>query len=158
MIAGSFYNSNGAAGFESEGSTYRMIIPRMTSDAAVWGISDSGYLVGNGTLKQQGTSVNFIFRHGIYSPITIPNAPKAVVFGINSAGTIAVGFYDLPSDYQVGFSYQNGVTLELNVSGALDTVALGVNNFGEVVGYFEDTDGITVHGFLWTPPAEAPKP
>ena len=154
-IAGGFYNGDGAFGFEFAGSTYRKIRPLDASDAFVYGITDSGKLAGHGTSRKLGTIVNFLFRHGIYSPMNIPNAPEAQVYGMNLAGTVLVGFYILASGDQVGFSFANATTQELEFSGAVSTVGLGANNAGEVVGYFYD--GANSHGFTWTPPGDLAK-
>src|SRR2546430_1831428 len=77
-------------------------------------------------------SVNFLFKHGTYSPMSIPNAPSAVIYGINPAGTALVGYYQ-PVGGSVGFLYQNKTTQTLQFPGAIITLATGINAAGEIV-------------------------
>jgi probable HAF family extracellular repeat protein len=76
--------------------------------------------------------------------------------GINDSGTAIVGLYEPSGSKMVGFLYQNQTLQSLRLPMSTLTSATGVNNSGEVVGWFEDAHQI-LHGFLWTPPADAGK-
>jgi probable HAF family extracellular repeat protein len=145
VIFGPGYTS----GFEVAGSTYKPIIPPRAPDLVAVGISSSGIVAGAVTTRQ-GTLVNILFKQGKYYPVTIPNAPRAGVYGISPAGTALVGYY-LPSpSLAAGFLYQGNTLQTLQFPGAMSTLAYGVNDAGEVVGNFQDA-GYMYHGFTWVP-------
>jgi probable HAF family extracellular repeat protein len=137
------------------GSTYRQIKPPQASNSFVYGISTSGELAGHVVSISQG-NVNFLFERGRYRPIPILNAPSAVVYGINPAGTALVGYYQPVFGTSVGFLYQSKTTQTLQFPGAVDTAATGINVTGEVVGLFYDSVG-AAHGFTWAPGGAAKK-
>jgi probable HAF family extracellular repeat protein len=76
--------------------------------------------------------------------------------GVNPAGTALVGSYNPSSGATAGFLYQNNTLTTLQFPGSISTQAYGINASGEVVGYFQDANNV-VHGFTWTPPADAGK-
>jgi len=153
-IVGAINYSDGEnSGFVLVGSAYRQILPTRQSESAAVGITASNQIVGEASNKVG--LVNFLYSRGTYSSLTIPNAPEAVVTGINSTGTALVGYYT-PSTGTVGFLYQDKTLTTLQFPGSLGTVAGGINSAGVVVGTFEDAEGNT-HGFTWTPPASDEK-
>ena len=154
IIAGEVvYGADKISGFELVGSTYRHIAPPRTVLSLVTGITASGGLYGQASGKNR--TLNLSFAQGKYSRRVIPNAPGAVVFGVNPAGTTLVGTYNPSSGVYAGFIYQNSTLTTLQFPGENYTTAQGINAAGEVVGYFQGTAG--GHGFTWTPPADAAK-
>ena len=140
-------------GFELTGSNYRRILPpgaTIPTGVFVNGISDNGRAVGYDYAQWMRSNINFSFDQKGFHEIHIPNAPGALVYGINSTGTAIVGSYE-PAGL-AGFVYQNRVLVPLSFPGSISTTAFGVNPSGSVVGYYIDSNLVT-HGFLWTPPA-----
>jgi len=148
------YRANQVHGFELVGSTYREISPPRSSYSEALGITASGTLFGVAT--RDHTELTFSFDKGKYSERVIPNAPGAVVNGVNPAGTALVGTYIPSSSVYAGFIYQNNTLTTLQFPGSTFTETFGINAAGDVVGLFEDVEG-NGHGFTWTPPADAAK-
>jgi uncharacterized membrane protein len=149
-IAG-YYNTKSEYGFELIGSQFREVSPSGDNTSWATGISTSGKIVGHGCCNGLA---NFEYDHGKYTAVTIPNAPSAVLEGINPAGTALVGIYFPSSSKTFGFIYENHTLTTLMFPGTKwKTYPLGINSAGEVVGYITDLNGNEVHGFTWTPPA-----
>jgi probable HAF family extracellular repeat protein len=55
-----------------------------------------------------------------------------------------------------GFMYEKKTLTSLQFPGSNFTQAFGINATGEVAGQFVDSKG-NIHGFTWTPPADAAK-
>jgi probable HAF family extracellular repeat protein len=146
-IAGYIIYSGAYHGFELVGSKYRQAVPPGTVDSYVYGVSSSGELAGFVRSTKQ-TQDNFLFERGKFTQITIPNAPSAIVYGINPAGNALVGQYTPVSGTVGGFLYQNKTLQSLQFPGSSYTYATGVNAGGEVVGTFYDGSGLE-HGFTW---------
>jgi len=121
-------------------------------DTETYGITTAGEVVGS-AYDRGGPYVNFSFEKGKYKT-ALPNVQGAIVLGINPAGTALVGYYTL--HFPAGFLYQSETITTLQFPDSIQTIANGVNNVGEVVGSFEDSSG-NIHGFTWTPPADAAK-
>jgi len=145
------YGAGEIHGFELVGSTYRQISPPRSSLSLVTGITSSGTLFGQAAGKIK--NLTFAFARGKYSERIMPNAPNALVFGVNPAGTALVGTYNPSSGVTAGFIYQNKTLTTLQFPGSSFTEAYGINAAGEVVGAFGDAQG-NGHGFTWTPPAD----
>lgn len=155
-IVGQFDNHSDLQGFQFDGSTYSKIMPKGGNDTYVGGITAAGEIVGT-TSTSSGT-VNFALSGGKFRQITIPNAPTAEVLGINPLGTALTGSYEPVAGTAAGFVYQRGKLRTLTFpGGSTFTQAVAINAAGQVVGSFIDSTGAQ-HGFLWTPPADAPKP
>ena len=135
-------------GFELVGTTFSKIVPPGHSVASVYGISASGELAGD-TYFNRGAGAIFLFNQGTYQRIVIPNAPSAVVDGINPQGSALVGYYAPSSTSRAGLLYQNKTLTTLQFPGSTYSTATGINKAGEVVGWFDDAIGY--HGFTWTP-------
>jgi probable HAF family extracellular repeat protein len=152
-IVGAYYNRRTQLGFEQLGAKYRQIAPPGAAWVNMYGVTDSGAIYGG--VSKTG-SPNFRFIHGTYKRVSIPNAPNAIVYGVNLAGTVLVGVYN-PSPFVVaGFLYQNKILTKLEFPGATMTEANGVNDAGAVVGRFYDANG-GPHGYIWTPSTDAAK-
>jgi probable HAF family extracellular repeat protein len=136
-------------GFEMTGSTFRDILPPGADGASPQGITIGGRVVGYAYFRSKAANLNFGVAQSQYRAITIPNAPGALVYGVNPEGTAVIGTYDALSGL-TGFVYQNGILQSLSFPGSITTEAYGINAAGQVVGYFIDSSFQT-HGFLWTP-------
>jgi len=157
MIAGSSETGNRgvSVGFTLVSSKYRAIFPTGAPESTVTAVDAAGKVVGNVSFRQQ-LHINFLYGHGGFRHLEIPNAPGAAVEGVNPAGTAYVGYYQPSSGVYAGFLYQNKTLTALQFPGSTETVAEGVDAAGEVVGIFADSSG-SFHGFTWTPPADAVK-
>jgi len=146
-----FINDSRVVGFEWTGSAYHEILPPGQTEAEVTAITGAGKLIGYYT-----GNLMFSFYNGRYRQIAIPNAPGALILGVNNAGTIVVGSYSPSLCQYCSFVYQNNTLQLLQFPGSIETSATGVNDGGEVVGSFRDASG-GEHGFTWTPPADPRK-
>jgi uncharacterized membrane protein len=108
-----------------------------------------GEIVGYATQGQK--TLSFAFKNGNYRRLKLRNASRALVLGINHAGTELTGTAGIDA-----FVYQNGSLQRLSFPNASSTTAYGVNDKGEVSGLFNDTNGF-FHGFTWMPPGDAAK-
>jgi hypothetical protein len=153
-IAGQFYNGQGNTflGFASTGSHYRQITPKGANFVFLAGITASGEIIGSASSNSR--SATFLYNHGVYKPFAIPGVPTANVVGISPSGSAIAGNYTDVSGNEVGFLYQGGILTTLQFAGATGTYGLGVDDAGEVVGAFFDASHV-MHGFTWTPPADA---
>ena len=113
--------------------------------------------MGVGNISNRSGGANFIFAHGNYEPLAIPNASGALVSGVNPSGSALVGYYMPSSGVTAGFLYQNKTLTTLQFPGSIYTLAAGINAGGQVCGFFYDANA-ALHGFTWTPSADAAKP
>ncbi|MBZ5704081.1 MAG: hypothetical protein LAN63_01900 [Acidobacteriia bacterium] len=134
-------------GFQLIGSAYRAFAPA-NANTYVYGITNLGVIAG---YVNSHAIHDFLFYHGKYRTLRIPNHTNAFVYGVNNAGNIFVGTFD-----NIGFAYQNNVVQTLRFPGGGLTYATGVNDAGEVVGLFLDSN-LSQRGFTWTPPTDAAK-
>ena len=132
------------------GSKYKVIVPPVGTDPAVFGVTDSGTLFGV-ACNALGNAIYFVYSNGKYSPVTVPNASGFQLLGVDPRGTALVGSYTLSSEVEAGFVSQNGSLTTVQFPGSIVTEALAINRAGQVVGEFEDAS-FAVHGFTWTPP------
>ena len=154
-IVGIFAKSGASSpqSFELSHAKYTRINPLKSPSSAVYGISDAGKVVGYAAFSRGIRK--FLFHNGEYKLLPIPDAPNAIPYGINRAGTVIVGEYQNPQGVQFGFVYQNNVVTTLQFPGSSVTTAFSINDAGQVVGWFNDSSG--THGFIWTPPADPVK-
>jgi uncharacterized membrane protein len=155
-IAGYFNAKTSLLGFELVGTKYTTILPPDTFNVEVFGIASSGMAVGEAQTKSTNSRFfNFLFKNGKSQPVLLGTGGNPVAYGINSSGTAIVGEY-APSGIGEGFLFQNGTMQPLPFPGARYTYAYSINEGGEIVGTFVDTND-NIHGFTWTPPADAGK-
>jgi uncharacterized membrane protein len=153
-IAGYLAETNKILGFELFGSTWVNILPPGTFNVGAFGITNSGEVLGGAsTLVKNSKFFDFLFKNGRYQPILLAAAGKPSAYGINGAGTAIVG-EDAPAGIAGRFLFQNGTMQPLQFPGATYTLPYGINNDGEVTVYFYDSND-NLHGFTWTPPADA---
>jgi hypothetical protein len=149
-IVGLFYSQNNRTtfGFEFDGSTYTKIGAPKGFSTEAFGITTLGDIVG---VAYGPGLFNFMLHQGKYEFLELPNAPRALVAGINNAGTTLVGSYAPVSGGTAGFLGGKQVFVELQFPGSNQTTPYGINNAGEVVGFFSEPSLSTYHGFTWTP-------
>jgi probable HAF family extracellular repeat protein len=110
-------------------------------DTAVWGINDSGQIVGN-----SGGS-GFLYTGGSFTTINVPGAYRTFAYGINNSGQI-VGDY-LVGSRQHGFLYTGGsFTTIPDIPGGFTVGAQGINDSGQIVGGYEGSS--SSRSFLYT--------
>jgi uncharacterized membrane protein len=142
-------------GFELIGTEYRRIAPPHGSgpNSHVFGITASGELLVVVNTLDIGSS--YLLNQGEYRQLMFPGDGYAL--GINGTGNALVGvFDDVVLLQNTGFLYQNHVFRPLSFPSSVSTFASGVNTSTEVVGWFNDAT-FALHGFTWTPPADAAK-
>jgi probable HAF family extracellular repeat protein len=115
------------------------------------GINNSDYVVGY-YYDANGNRHSFVFtplgtfRHW---------GQDVLAFGVNDHNTI-VGF-KFEEDFGFRFHPGRKLYVRMQVPHSLQTICFGINATGRrVVGRYSDAGG-NVHGFIWTPPADAAK-
>jgi hypothetical protein len=93
-----------------------------------------------------GDTAGFIYNHGVFTSVTVPDATSVTATDINDLGEVS-GFFTA-KDQTEGFVDLNGKFTVLSHSGWLDVQALGLNNVGPVVGSYVDSNGNT-DGFVY---------
>jgi uncharacterized membrane protein len=124
------------------------------SGTTVFGINDSGQIVGTYLDKVSHRHGFFRDSQGIYTTLDAPTSPTfTVAEGINNSGAI-VGWYVKGNSVSHGFLLTGGVWTTIDVPGAMDTQINSINASGQIAGFYvvENTDGTTTtHGFVGTP-------
>jgi Bacterial Ig-like domain (group 3) len=119
------------------------------SQTDVWGINNSGTLVG---FYRDATGTHgFSGSLGSLTPINVsfPTASSTEAFGINDAGTIVGRYLDGAAEH--GFKDAGGIFTSIDFPVTLSfltqnsTDAFGINNSSRIVGIY--TDAIGTHGF-----------
>lgn len=142
-------NGSRFIGFELNGGTFLTIQPHAIGSVSVNGINDSGDVVGYVFPHPPASSFVFnITYHRILGSVE-----GAQAYGINNANAIS-GTYFPGRIAEAGFVYDHGSLQELQFPAATTTLGFGINDLGQVTGAFFDQSN-AVHGFLWTPPADA---
>ena len=96
----------------------------------VWGINDSGEIVGQCTATD-GNTYGFLLSRGVYSRIQVPGSSFTGAHGINNAGQI-VGEWAAAGETEVqGFLLSNGSYTRLR---APFNQPAGINSSGQIVG------------------------
>ncbi|HEY4244494.1 MAG TPA: hypothetical protein VGM88_31990 [Kofleriaceae bacterium] len=115
-------------------------------------IDNAGEIVGAystvGSYFLDGTPcVGYVYSHGAYHPIDIPNAVCVIPYGLDDRGQITGTWVDA-SGFNHGFLLDRAThqLRDLTVAG-MDTNPWRINNAGEVVGDFVGADD-ELHGFV----------
>jgi uncharacterized membrane protein len=142
-------------GFELKGTKYAIVaFPKTQVNATnLSSINNSGEIIGQAVAGVIQKSFSYV-QHK-FTIIVVPGLSDAQASALNDEGAI-VGGYTNTSSSLVGFVYQNGSVQQVEFPGANLTYALSINNAGKVAGFFFDSTNL-VHGFTWTPPADAAK-
>lgn len=152
VIAGYFVHGSLMDGFQLHSyQHYERIFPPDATSVTVSGVDDNGELLGTANSEKIGL-FNFSYnQYGQppYQQVLVPDAPGAVVEGINPAGSVLVGYYVPSAGAQAGFLYQHQTLQTLQFPASNSTAASSVNSSRTVVGTFYDTNNVK-HGFTWT--------
>ncbi|MEI6668180.1 MAG: hypothetical protein WCP29_08485 [Acidobacteriota bacterium] len=126
-----------------------------TFDAAS-GVNDSGTVVVVSVSTDPSTGMpymtSFVYRHGAYSPVVVPNdaVPFQIATAINNDGTVVGAYSDITGQLH-GFvthgSKSESVDGPAGV-GWVNTAVNGINNHGDIVGTYR-LNG-RGHGFIRT--------
>ncbi|MGZ3747468.1 MAG: hypothetical protein ACXVCD_09040 [Pseudobdellovibrionaceae bacterium] len=119
------------------------------SSTTVWGINDSGAIVG--LYSDSGGVHGFLYAGGSFTTINFPDAHNTWAQAINDSGDI-VGVYWNPPDPLHGYLYSRGSFTTIDVPGGPwgfggGGGVYGINNSSAIVGFYSDATG-TSHGFL----------
>lgn len=120
--------------------------PAGSTSVDLFGISDSGLMVGNyaNTLEDDGTgnlfpgpTRMFSLFNGVYTDLAIPGLTSPYLRAISGNGRWLVGYTidGLGAAHGFAFDGQPGGALTLFDGTATSVIAAGVNNLGVVVGY-----------------------
>jgi probable HAF family extracellular repeat protein len=143
-------------GFALVGGTYRIISPPKQESSSVVGVTASNAFVGINRKTNGSPLLTFSYSQGKYSQIYLPQYTDLGVDGVNPQGTAFVGSYSPSLNVSAGFVFEKNTFTTLQFPGSSNTTPTGINRNGEVVGYFSDANNC-LHGFTWTPPADAGK-
>lgn len=108
-------------------------------------INDQGLIAGSYFTGQSGQANGFLYKGGIFTPLSVPTATSTEITGLNNLDTI-VGNYSTGSN-STGFRYSGGTFMDIAAPGATQTQVTSVNDAGSVGGYFYDQTG-AIHGFI----------
>jgi probable HAF family extracellular repeat protein len=117
----------------------------------LFGINDSGEMVGDHGPSWYAVAFGFTYSGGIISPFpTQPGALSTKPIGINNAGQIVgaseMSYYPWPI---IGFLYSGGNFTAINPPGAINPGAMGINDLGQIVGCYYEAPPGAYHGFLY---------
>jgi probable HAF family extracellular repeat protein len=150
-IVGSYAgNDNGnIEGFIWEGNGQCQTIADPNGPAAtdVWGVNDSGTLVGFYT---DSTTLNyqaFKWINGVFTNFGCPGWTNTRAYGINDAGIIVGDNANTTSGPFSGFALASGKCIPVNYPGAVSTSAKGINKSDVICGWYTDSSG-AFHGFI----------
>jgi hypothetical protein len=154
-VAGTFDGKNGVVyGFELIGNRYRKISIPKADGVQAGGITKDNEVVAYARTFGSGAVTNLLVA-GTHEEVILKSmAGSPEVLGISPSGTAVVGAY-YPVEAAEGFVYSHGA-FETILFGNSTTWAQAINDEGEVAGTFVDQQN-NIHGFTWTPPANAEK-
>ncbi len=125
-----------------------------TTSQVAFGINDAGWIVGQYTDSNTGTSPGFVYSGGSYTTLNpVLNATNTFAQGINNHGLVA-GFYSTDGDATShGFFYNTSTTAftfapDPNVPNFVFSQILGINDHDIAVGYYGDTS-TSQFGFIY---------
>ena len=118
-------------------------------------ISPQGVIVGQ-YLDATNVSHGFILNGGKYTFVNVPHTTGTTLSGINPSGEIsggtcsdpACGIFGNPNTSHSFVESTNGVFTIFDPPGATSSTTATVNPSGAVVGYYTDTVGELIHGYL----------
>jgi PEP-CTERM motif len=148
---------NGATAFSYTGSTLTTLpnVNGTTTSQLAFGINDSGWIVGQYSDSNTGTSPGFVYNGTNFTTLNpVVNATNTFAQGINNNGLVA-GFYSTDGNVTShGFFYNTATSAftlpaDPNVTNFMFSQILGINDHGEAVGYYDLTNGTQV-GFLYS--------
>src|SRR5215467_7135129 len=125
--------------------------PELGSYTSAYGINNAGIVVGN-FMAIDGSFAGFVFRHGEFTEVAVPDASTddlGQINAVNDIGQSAGSF--IAADTGIFHAFLRGRGGEITVlpdpaPDAFFTEATGINNPGTVTGLFADARGF--HGFI----------
>jgi uncharacterized membrane protein len=126
--------------------TYKTIDYPGAGTTQIYGINDSGEVVGNFVYSTGGPTHGFRRLNGVFKRLDYPGAAMTFANGVNATGQI-VGNYCTSSSCSGSFKYVNGVWTSVRIPGAVSTTAHGINKNGDIVGTYCTSSSIC-HGFV----------
>jgi probable HAF family extracellular repeat protein len=150
-IVGSYATNDGGAitgmMWEGEDSCFP-ISPNGLGTTSVWGVNDSGSIVGWYT-NSAGTNDAFLYVNSNYTIIDCPNAVDTRAYGIADNGDVVGDLIAATGQPFQGMIYKSGKCTTVNFPGAASTSAKSMNKKGQIAGWYTDTKGV-FHGFVKT--------
>lgn len=118
------------------------INPLGSNDTIVYGVNDSGQLVGY--FRDSTGAHGFLLSGSTLTPIDFPGADATEVYGINNAGAL-VGTY-IVGGVLHGFKQEGGIFTQLSIPGAISVQPFGISDNDVIVGSYQSAPGGS-HGF-----------
>ena len=149
---------NGETAYSYTGSTLTTLpsVNGTTTSQVAFGVNDGGWIVGQYTDSNTGTSPGFVYNGSNFTTLNpVPNATNTFAQGINNHGLVA-GFYSTDGGVTShGFFYNTTTTAFIlaadpNVPNFVFSQILGINNHNTAVGYYGDTS-TSQFGFIYNP-------
>ena len=129
-----YYDGNRVSWLDSGGSFAAITVPN-SQVADVYGINDSGQVVGQYADNTSNAGLHgFLYSSGAYTTIDVPGGGYTIPKGIDNAGEI-VGYFIDSNGNSHGFSYSSGAYTTIDVPGATDTSLCAISSSGEILGY-----------------------
>jgi probable HAF family extracellular repeat protein len=154
-IAGTIekYQPSVSVAFElTDGTTYKLFRAPGKTQTAITSLNDAGEALVLTAASDNALSY-FLLKQDVAHKLNVPS--NLHPYGLNNAGGITGSRSFQGTNNAAGFVLQNGVRQSIIFPGAISTVPTALNDVGQVVGFFYDT-GDKLHGFIWTPPTDAP--
>jgi uncharacterized membrane protein len=123
----------------------------------MWGINDSGEIVGDAAFSTDCTGQGFSFlynaKKGTFTVLpTVPSAINTAGIGINQAGVVVGSYGDgTPTSADVGLILNKGKFTFFTHPGAQRTQGRAISNSGIVTGYSGSSDSTTCVPFIYDP-------
>ena len=135
-------------GYLKDGTGYHNIYFGSAGYTFVWGINDSGTIVGTccGIHSAHAPGFEYDPQSGSFDLVLAPGSQATFLTSINSLGVIG-GYSEVPGTTTTGFLLQNGTFTQSAYPGASATYVYGVNSSGQVVG--NAVIGVVSQAFLY---------
>jgi probable HAF family extracellular repeat protein len=140
-------------GFSYLNAAYTTIDCPGETGTLLFGINDSGVMVGADYQTSLSDSTGFVYKSGKCTTVSFPGAISTQAIGINKSEQLS-GLYNDDSGYY-GFVKTGNTYQSLSYPGSLGTVAFHLNDAGLVAGFYLDSSS-TYHGFIATPESTPP--
>lgn len=147
---------NGATAYSYTGSTLTTLpnVNGTTTSQLAFGVNDGGWIVGQYTDSNTGTSPGFVYNGTNFTTLNpVLNATNTFAQGINNHGLVA-GFYSTDGNLTShGFFYNTTTATytfaaDPNVPNFVFSQILGINDHDIAVGYYGDTS-TSQFGFVY---------
>ena len=131
--------------------TFGLIDYPRSQVSGVWGINDSGKMVGgynDENIEDYGADHAYVLKGNTFSTIDYPGALGTEFYAVNKSGEMVGTFTDTSGNIH-GFKLAGGIFTQLDYPGVTsETVAIGINSSGEIVGIYQDPNTGYASGFM----------